>query len=205
MKHLKDDHSANMQLVLIPHAANFKEGVEDQSKLFPPTKPGQPMGMTAGVCFQYPLSRGTVHIKSSNIMEHPSIDPNVLSHPADVAILAAGVKMLDQVTRSQALEGKITKRTYPSDPSRDLSDTTEAQKAVSEWVMSQYHPVGSCAMGDALDSRLRVYGVKRLRVVDASAFPSHVSGNCVASVYALAEKAADMIKEDWGFSTVTKK
>jgi choline dehydrogenase-like flavoprotein len=53
-------------------------------------------------------------------------------------------------------------------------------------------------MGDVLDSRLRVRGVKNLRVVDASAFPNHVSGNIQATVYALAEKAADMIKADWG-------
>lgn len=52
-------------------------------------------------------------------------------------------------------------------------------------------------MGDALDSRLRVKGVQRLRVADASIFPNHVSGNIVSSVYAVAEKAADIIKHDW--------
>lgn len=51
-------------------------------------------------------------------------------------------------------------------------------------------------MGDALDSRLRVKGAQNLRVVDASAFPGNVSGNIASTVYALAEKAADMIKED---------
>lgn len=52
-------------------------------------------------------------------------------------------------------------------------------------------------MGHTVDSRLRVNGVKNLRVADASIFPNNVSGNIVSSVYALAEKAADMIKHDW--------
>lgn len=63
--------------------------------------------------------------------------------------------------------------------------------------MGEYHPCGSVAMGDALDSRLNVKGTKNLRVCDASVFPNHVSGNIVSSVYAVAEKAADLIKADY--------
>lgn len=155
------------------------------------------MGITACVCLQYPLSRGSVHIKSADPKEHPDIDPAFLSHPADVAILAAGVKMLDKITNSKALDGKIVKRIFPEDTDTDLSDTKQAEEAVRNWVLSEYHPIGSCAVGDALDSRFRVKGVTGLRVVDASVFPNHVSGNCVASVYAVAEKAADLVKEDY--------
>jgi choline dehydrogenase-like flavoprotein len=54
------------------------------------------------------------------------------------------------------------------------------------------------AMGAALDSHLRVKGVKGLRVADASIFPNNVSGNICSSVYSVAEKAADLIKEDHG-------
>lgn len=64
-------------------------------------------------------------------------------------------------------------------------------------IMGEYHPCGSVAMGDALDSKLNVKGVQGLRVADASVFPNHVSGNIVSSVYAVAEKAADIIKADW--------
>lgn len=63
--------------------------------------------------------------------------------------------------------------------------------------MGEYHPCGSCAMGDTVDAKLRVKGVKGLRVVDASVFPNHVSGNIVSSVYAVAERAADLIKADY--------
>ena len=73
-----------------------------------------------------------------------------------------------------------------------------------DWVLSEYHPIGSCAMGSAVDSRLRVQGVSNLRVVDASVFPNNVSGNIVSSVYATAEKAADIIKADHQYAALKK-
>jgi choline dehydrogenase-like flavoprotein len=78
----------------------------------------------------------------------------------------------------------------------DMQNATEARQAAKDWVMGEYHPCGSCAMGDTVDSHLRVKGVQGLRVADASIFPNHVSGNIVSSVYAVAEKAADIIKAD---------
>ena len=59
-------------------------------------------------------------------------------------------------------------------------------------------------MGSALDSRLRVKGVRGLRVADASVFPNNVSGNIVSSVYATAEKAADIIKADYSYVALQK-
>ncbi len=59
-------------------------------------------------------------------------------------------------------------------------------------------------MGSSLDSRLRVRGVKNVRVVDASAFANNVSGNIQSSVYATAEKAADLIKEDYDYGALKK-
>lgn len=74
----------------------------------------------------------------------------------------------------------------------------------SDWILSDYHPIGTCAMGSALDSRLRVKGVRGLRVADASVFPNNVSGNIVSSVYATAEKAADIIKTDYSYVALQK-
>lgn len=203
--HLKDDKSANLQVILVCHDFNLEEGQADQSKLFPPLEPGKPMSITAAVCLQYPLSRGSVHIKSADVNDHPTLDPGFLKHPADAAILATGVKMLDKIANSKAMEGKIAKRTSPADTTLDLSNPEQAQAVVHDSVFSEYHPVGSCAVGAAVDAKLRVKGVRNLRVADASVFPNHVSGNCLASVYAVAEKAADLIKEDWEYAALSKR
>jgi choline dehydrogenase-like flavoprotein len=69
-------------------------------------------------------------------------------------------------------------------------------------IQTEYHISGTVAVGDSLDSRLRVKGVKNLRVVDASVFANNVSGNIQSTVYALAEKGADMIKEDNQFAAI---
>ena len=111
--------------------------------------------------------------------------------------------MVGKVEQSKFMSDKIAERIYP--PAKtNMDDTEQLRQAVRDMVMSEYHACGSVAMGDALDTRLRVKGVKGLRVVDASVFPNHVSGNIVSSVYAVAEKAADLIKEDWDYAALDK-
>lgn len=105
------------------------------------------------------------------------------------------MKMLQKVSTSRHLKDKLAERKVPA-PEVDLQDTQQASDAVRDWVVGEYHPAGSCAMGDVVDSKLRVKGVTGLRVADASIFPNHVSGNIVSSVYAVAERAADLIKAD---------
>ena len=69
---------------------------------------------------------------------------------------------------------------------------------VRNHVSTQYHLIGTASMGQVVDERLKVFGVKGLRVVDASVFPGHVSGNIMSTTYAVAEKGADIIKADDG-------
>lgn len=111
--------------------------------------------------------------------------------------------MLDKVSKTKFMSDKIAKRIFPA-PEVDISNTKQATDAIYDWSLSEYHPIGSCAMGDAVDNRLKVNGVRNLRVADASIFPNHVSGNIVSSVYAVAEKAADLIKADWDYAALAK-
>lgn len=95
----------------------------------------------------------------------------------------------------------MTKRLHPA-PHLDLQKQEDGIEGVQDWCMGEYHPCGSVAMGEVLDSRLRVKGVQGLRVVDASVFPNNVSGNIVSSVYAVAEKGADIIRADNDFGAL---
>ncbi|KAK5213080.1 hypothetical protein LTR41_002028 [Exophiala xenobiotica] len=203
IEHLKSGESANLQFIFVPATPN-PEGIEEQSKLWPaPADPYGPNGVTLAICIQYPVGRGHVHIKSSDPYEHPEINPNYAGHEADVAVLGAGLKFLNKVLEASTLRGKISKRFWPG-PEVDLTDKEQRRAYASEVVMSEYHLCGSVAMGSSLDNRLRVKGVKNLRVVDAASFPNNVSGNIQSSVYATAEKAADMIKEDNDYAAMKK-
>lgn len=82
----------------------------------------------------------------------------------------------------------------------ELNDST-VREVINKGFFTGWHVVGSCAMmprdrGGVVDSKLKVYGVRRLRVVDASIVPLHVRGNTMSLVYALAERAADLIKAE---------
>lgn len=111
--------------------------------------------------------------------------------------------MLDKVAKSKHLEGKLAKRIVPS-ADKDMANTKVATDAVYDFVLSEYHPCGSVAMGDAVDNKLRVIGTRNIRVIDASIFPNHVSGNINSSVYAVAEKGADIIKAEWDHAALGK-
>jgi choline dehydrogenase-like flavoprotein len=126
------------------------------------------------------------------------INPAYIEHPADVAVIAAGIRWFGRVAQSKHLADKSTR----PGPEVDLQNLGNAKQAVKDMTMGEYHPYGSCAMGDALDSKLRLKGVDRLRVADASVFPNNISGNICSTVYAVAERAADLIKEDNGLPTV---
>lgn len=89
--------------------------------------------------------------------------------------------MFEKASKTKHLSDKIANRYFPK-PEVDVMDTKQARDVAYDFAMSEYHPIGTCSMGDCLDTRLKVNGVRNLRVVDASVFPNHVSGNIVASV-----------------------
>lgn len=176
--------------------------------------PGNEKYYSAIITLAYPLSRGSVHITSASPSPSPSpsppsIDPKSLSHPLDVEILARHVHFLQAITATAPLAnhivpgGKRNPSAPPSPPS--FPDLDAARRYVREWATGSHHFSGTCSMmarelGGVVDHRLRVYGCENLRVCDASIFPISVGASSVASVYALAEHAAEIIRSDLGLA-----
>ena len=108
--------------------------------------------------------------------------------------LAAGLDFATRLGQSLCKDKKLNRQTLP--PVNIGNGSAALQNFVIGNCAGEYHGMGTCSITQAVDDRLRVKGFKGLRVADASVFPNNVSGNIQASVYAVAEKAAEMIKED---------
>lgn len=104
---------------------------------------------------------------------------------------------MDKVCKHPLLQKSLADRVQPP-PNYSLETEQERIDFVRNHISTQYHLIGTASMGQVVDDRLKVHGVKGLRVVDASVFPGHVSGNIMSTTYAVAEKGADLIKEEDG-------
>lgn len=147
-----------------------------------------------------PTSRGRIEIRSRNPFDPPLIFPNYLSTERDIAEIPAGARLLRKIAATSPLAEIIETEL---EPGVGKTSDSELLQDFRERAGTVYHPVGSCCMGpdaatSVVDARLRVYGVPGLRVVDASIFPTLTSGNTNTPTTMVAEKAADLIKEDEG-------
>ena len=141
-----------------------------------------------------PESRGYVGLKSSKPKDPPVIQPNVLSSPNDRKKLLTALQKAIEVMGADPLKGySLEGICFPS----ELTDKA-LDAHINQSLETLYHPVGTCKMGKdsmaVVDDSLRVYGVKCLRVVDASIMPTIVSGNTNAAAIMIGEKGADLIK-----------
>jgi choline dehydrogenase-like flavoprotein len=197
---LADPKDGSIQLVLIPATLNISRADDQTVMLAPPESQLGKHGIILAACLARPLSAGSCHITTADPKDDPAIDPAYLSHPADIDVLQKGLQLVEKVAATSPLKEKIKRRYDPE--SIDVNDRKQVADYLRGHTATEYHPIGSVAMGikgtGACDSRLRVYGCRGLRVVDASIMPIHVSGNIVCSVYAIAEKASDMIKRGLG-------
>ncbi|KAF7881883.1 uncharacterized protein EAF02_006571 [Botrytis sinoallii] len=194
---MRSPKAVDLLLFCSPANFNIGRGHFDCSKLMSGAPDGHNACYSVTASNMYPISRGSVHIPSHDILDTPLIDPEFLSHPADVDMLATEVKFADQVFPSPLLKDKVARRVEP--PAEvDLRNRNQARDYVRDRIVTCHHALGTCAMGQVVDGRLRVKGVGRLRVGDASVFPMQISAAIMATVYAVAEKATVMIKEDLG-------
>jgi choline dehydrogenase len=152
---------------------------------------------TSSVCQLRPESRGHIAIHSPDPDDPPAIHPNYLSTSTDQSVTVAGMKLSRRICASAAMAPFVAEELLPGVDVQGDEALLESARSIAQTI---YHPVGSCAMGAGeravVDECLRVRGVDRLRVVDASIMPTITSGNTNAPTIMIAEKAADMILED---------
>ncbi len=152
---------------------------------------------TSSVCQLRPHSKGHLEIQSSDPRDYPAIHPNYLSDERDCQVAIDGIKVARRIAEAPALAPHINSEFVPGEQYQSDEELLEAARQYSQTI---YHPVGTCKMGHddmaVVDDRLRVHGIDRLRVVDASIMPEIVSGNTNAPTIMIAEKASDMILQD---------
>ena len=159
--------------------------------------------ITPAVCNLRPTSRGWVRIKSPRFSDFPQIKLNYLSTEDDRRVAVDGMRFTRRIMAAKALA-----RYEPEEyrPGRRIDSSEELEKAAGELGTTIFHPVGTCKMGSdpmaVVDADLKVHGVQRLRVVDASIFPRITSGNTNAPTYAIAEKGARAILKLHGLAPI---
>lgn len=147
-----------------------------------------------------PLSRGSIVINSSSIQDPPVIDYGTFSHPSDIEILVSALRLNRELIQTPALQALSPVEVAPG---LNVSTDDDIKSVFRQQAQPTYsHPCCACPMmprelGGVVDSELRVYGVRGLRIVDASVMPIIPATHLSATVYAIAEKAADMIRNTW--------
>ncbi|MCA1441788.1 GMC family oxidoreductase [Ensifer sp. IC4062] len=159
---------------------------------------GEPLhrfpAVTVSVCNLRPESRGTVHVTTRDAARPPEIRPNYLSTAGDRLLAAKSIRHARSLMETKALA-----RFRPQEmlPGREHDSDEDLIRRAGDIATTIFHPVGTCKMGSdpmaVVDPKLRVHGIGRLRVVDASIMPTIVSGNTNSPVIMIAEKASEAI------------
>ncbi|XP_071036468.1 L-sorbose 1-dehydrogenase-like [Parasteatoda tepidariorum] len=161
-------------------------------------------------CFLRPFSRGTVRLATANPNDHILIDPNTFANASDIdrvqAVLQENVDIVTKTKAFKEIGAKLFETKFPGCEQFVANSTyysPEYLRCIAVgYTFNFYHPVGTCKMGSAddkttvVDPKLKVKGIRNLRVADGSIIPNQVSGNTEAPIIMIGEKCSDMIKAD---------
>ena len=151
-------------------------------------------GVTASICNLRPQSRGHLELISSDPKDAPKIHANYLDQKIDVEWMIEGIQKIREIFKTPSMQELEAVELQPGTHCIKNNDIEEFIRNES---LSVYHPIGTCKMGHGsecvVDDELKVKGIKKLRVADASIFPSIISGNTNATCNVIGSKCADLI------------
>lgn len=192
-----NDHDTLVKLFNIQHDLIFKDNVTISEIIVSPPSTGSGSVTYWGL---FPFARGNIHIKSTNTSIPASINPNYFMLDYDTAQQIGTARMARKIATTAPLNGIFTSETTPG----FATVATDASDSVwGDWLKgayrSNFHYISTAAMmskelGGVVDDEHLVYGTGNVRVIDASVLPFQVSGHLTSTLYALAERAADIIK-----------
>jgi choline dehydrogenase len=159
-----------------------------------PGDDGSVVGYAIAAAVMLPFSRGTVRLSGPDAGAPLIVDPNYFGDERDLSTLVAALRVARRIGGASAYDLWRAAEAAPG----PVADDDDALRAFAKAAYQSYfHPVGTCAMGDTnmsvVDSELRVHGISGLRIADGSVMPSIPSANTAATVYAIAERAAELI------------
>ncbi|XP_011700632.1 PREDICTED: glucose dehydrogenase [FAD, quinone]-like [Wasmannia auropunctata] len=165
-------------------------------------------GYCIGVVLSKPKSRGRITLLANDVNAKPEIVLNYFDDSDDMKTMIAGIRTairLGQTRPMQALDSQLLNITYTECNNHEYDSDAYWECAIRTMTSTIYHFSGTCKMGAkgdptaVVDPKLKVIGIQGLRVVDASIMPEITSGHISIPIYMIAEKAADMIKKEWGY------
>ncbi|XP_058062971.1 glucose dehydrogenase [FAD, quinone]-like [Anopheles bellator] len=188
------------------YEVNFNYRPEAFEQLFGEIRQRNTDGFTVFPMVLRPRSRGRISLNGSSPFRHPVIEPNYFADPYDLEISVRAIRKAIELAEMAGLrqyKARLLRTTMPGCEDHRFDSDDYWRCFTRHATFTIYHHVGTCKMGPrndstaVVDARLRVHGLKGLRVIDASIMPDVPAGHTNAPTIMIGEKGADMIKEDW--------
>ncbi len=150
-------------------------------------------GWTMFAGLAHPKSRGALHLSGPDVLDPILIEANTLSHPDDLKAAKASIELCREIGNNAAFDKLVKREVLPGKLDASAMETFARNAAVTYWHQSCTAKMGRCPMS-VVDHALKVYGIKNLRIADASIMPNITSGNTMAPCVVIGERAAEIIK-----------